>query len=47
MIFLPVIVEPVNAALSTSGCAAKAAPPTGPSDGTVFGTPGGNLIEYI
>jgi hypothetical protein len=45
MILRPVTVEPVNATLSTSICAASAAPPTGPSDGTVFTTPGGNLLS--
>jgi hypothetical protein len=30
MILRPVIVDPVNAILSTSGCAANAAPPIGP-----------------
>lgn len=34
-----------DATLSTSGCAAKAAPPTGPREGTVLTTPGGNLQE--
>lgn len=43
MILRPVMVEPVNATLSTSGCAARAAPPTGPKDGTVLTTPGGKL----
>ena len=45
MIFLPVAVDPVNATLSTSMWAANAAPPTTPREGTVFTTPGGNLIS--
>jgi len=45
MILRPVIVDPVNATLSTSGCAARAAPPTGPWEGTVLMTPGGNLFN--
>ena len=44
IIFLPVAVEPVNATISTSMCAASAAPPTAPREGTVFTTPGGNLM---
>ena len=44
IIFLPVTVDPVNATLSTSMWAASAAPPTAPREGTVFTTPGGNLI---
>ena len=44
MIFLPVTVDPVNATLSTSGCAAKAAPPIGPRAGMVLITPGGKLV---
>lgn len=43
MILRPVTVLPVNATLSTSLCPASAAPPTEPSEGTVFTTPGGNL----
>jgi hypothetical protein len=43
MIFRPVTVDPVNATLSTSIWADNAAPPTAPSEGTVFTTPGGNL----
>lgn len=43
MILRPVTVEPVNATLSTSICDASAAPPTAPSEGTVFTTPGGKL----
>lgn len=45
MIFRPVTVLPVNATLSTSRCIESAAPPTEPSDGTVFTTPGGNLCD--
>jgi len=45
MIFRPVIVDPVNATLSTSRWDARAAPPTGPRDGTVLTTPGGKLIQ--
>lgn len=44
-ILRPVMVEPVNATLSTSRWEAKAAPPTGPREGTVFTTPGGNLVK--
>lgn len=47
MILRPVIVEPVKATLSTSGCAAKAAPPTGPREGTVLITPGGKLYTTV
>lgn len=43
IIFRPVTVDPVNATLSTSLCAESAAPPTGPREGIVFTTPGGNL----
>src|SRR5580693_1220688 len=37
----PVKCEPVNATLSTSGCAASAAPAVSPYPGTTFTTPGG------
>lgn len=43
MTFRPVIVEPVKATLSTPGCAASAAPPMLPREGTQLRTPGGNL----
>jgi hypothetical protein len=43
MIFLPVAVEPVNATLSTSGWADRAAPPMCPYEGMVFITPDGKL----
>lgn len=43
MILRPVTVLPVNATLSMSMCDESAAPPTEPSDGTVFTTPGGKL----
>lgn len=43
MIFRPVTVLPVNAILSTPLCADRAAPPTDPSEVTVFKTPGGKL----
>lgn len=46
MIFRPVAVDPVNATLSTSMWDDKAAPPTGPKDGMVFTTPGGNLESF-
>ena len=45
MILRPVTVLPVNATLSTSMCDESAAPPTEPSDGTVFTTPGGKLLS--
>ena len=45
MTLRPVIVEPVKATLSTSGCPARAAPPTGPREGTVLTTPGGKLTD--
>src|ERR1041384_2018800 len=38
----PTSVEPVNATLSTPGCAAIAAPTTLPEPGTTLSTPGGN-----
>ena len=47
MIFRPVIVDPVNATLSTSMWDDNAAPPTPPREGTVFTTPGGNLIYLL
>jgi hypothetical protein len=47
IIFLPVTVEPVKAILSTSQCAARAAPPTAPRDVTVFRTPAGNLEQPL
>src|ERR1700730_3227900 len=40
-ISLPPSVEPVNATLSTSGCAAKAAPAVSPSPVRMLTTPGG------
>lgn len=45
IILRPVIVEPVNATLSTSRWEDNAAPPTEPSEGTVLTTPGGNLTR--
>jgi hypothetical protein len=47
IILRPVTVEPVKATLSTSGCAASADPPTGPSEGTVLITPAGNLTRSL
>src|SRR5258707_607714 len=47
IILRPVKVEPVKATLSTSIWPASAAPPIGPKEGTVFTTPGGNLIQKI
>ena len=41
MILRPVVVDPVKAILSTSGCLASAAPATGPSPVTTLMTPGG------
>ena len=41
-ISLPTSVEPVKAILSTSGCAARAAPAVSPNPGTIFTTPSGN-----
>ena len=41
MIDWPVRCEPVNATLSTSGCAASAAPAVSPKPGTTLTTPGG------
>ena len=46
MIFRPVIVDPVNATLSTSMWDDSAAPPIAPREGTVFTTPGGNLMSF-
>lgn len=46
MILRPVIVEPVNATLSTPGWAESAAPPMWPRDGTQLSTPGGNLPRF-
>lgn len=43
IILRPVIVDPVKATLSISGCRLIAAPPTDPSEGMVLSTPGGNL----
>jgi hypothetical protein len=40
-IALPVSVEPVNVILGMPGCAAMAAPVTGPSPCTTLNTPGG------
>ena len=40
-ISLPTSVEPVNATLSTSGCAASAAPAVSPKPVSTFTTPGG------
>ena len=39
---LPTRVDPVNAILSTSGCAASALPTSGPNPLTTLNTPGGN-----
>lgn len=47
IILRPVMVEPVNATLSTSRCEARAAPPTGPKEGTVLTTPAGNLTRKL
>jgi len=47
IILLPVIVDPVKATLSTSMWDARAAPPTGPRDGTVLTTPAGKLVATI
>jgi hypothetical protein len=41
MISAPVRVDPVNATLSTPGCATRYAPVVGPSPGTTLTTPGG------
>ncbi len=38
---LPAAVDPVNDTMSTSGCAARASPTTGPSPVTRLNTPGG------
>src|ERR1700721_3650471 len=38
---MPVVVDPVNAILSTSGCDANAAPVSGPHPVTTLITPGG------
>lgn len=46
-ILRPVTVEPVKATLSTPLWAASAAPPTGPSEGMVFITPGGKLRTSV
>src|SRR3954467_10275448 len=41
MISPPVLVDPVNATLSTPGCLTRYAPVVGPSPGTMLITPGG------
>ena len=41
MMTCPTSVEPVNAILSTSGCATRAAPAVGPKPGTMLITPAG------
>ena len=41
MISPPVLVEPVNATLSTPGCRTRYAPVVGPSPGTMLTTPAG------
>ena len=43
----PTAVEPVNAILSTSGCAASALPTAGPNPVTTLKTPGGNPASSI
>jgi hypothetical protein len=45
MTLRPVTVDPVNATLSTSMWADKAAPPIDPREGIVFTTPGGKLAQ--
>jgi hypothetical protein len=46
-ISLPTSVEPVNATLSTSGCAASAAPAVSPNPVRMLTTPGGNPASTI
>ena len=46
-ISLPTSVDPVNATLSTSGCAANAAPAVSPKPVTMFTTLGGNPTSWI
>ena len=43
----PTSVEPVKATLSTSGCAASAAPAVSPNPGTTLTTPSGNPASQI
>src|SRR5215469_179627 len=43
----PIAVEPVNATLFTSGCAASALPTAGPNPVTTLNTPGGNPASSI
>src|SRR5215471_6983952 len=46
-ISLPTSVDPVNATLSTSSCAARAAPAVSPYPGTMLTTPSGNPASWI
>ena len=46
-ISLPTSVDPVNATLSTSGCAASAAPAVSPKPVMTFTTPGGKPTSWM